>query len=198
MHYCGVFPASLLRPCWSWMRRRVGACTGVHTLAPKDPRSFFHHLRHLPCVHACVGVCCVSGGCLPSWVLAPLPGYPSAPPLTHTFGQSTGWPVHVVLCACGFRCCREKVVPDGLLSRVEDHEDSVYSVAWSAHNAWAFASLSYSGRLTVGCVPSTEKYKIRTSSHCARFVSLSWFLILHGVVGHLGEKRKTNCFGNCC
>lgn len=54
----------------------------------------------------------------------------------------------------------EKVVPDGLLSRVEDHEDSVYSVAWSAHNAWAFASLSYSGRLTVGCVPSTEKYKI--------------------------------------
>ena len=51
-------------------------------------------------------------------------------------------------------------MPDGLLARVEDHEDSVYSVAWSAHNAWAFASLSYSGRLTVCCVPSTEKYKI--------------------------------------
>ncbi len=56
--------------------------------------------------------------------------------------------------------CSEKVVPDCLLARVDDHEDSVYSVAWSAHNAWAFASLSYSGRLTICGVPSSEKYKI--------------------------------------
>jgi hypothetical protein len=58
------------------------------------------------------------------------------------------------------RGCSDKVLPDGLIARVEDHEDSVYSVAWSPHNAWTFASLSYTGRLTVCCVPSSEKYKI--------------------------------------
>jgi hypothetical protein len=77
--------------------------------------------------------------------------------------------------------CREKVLPDGLLSRVEDHEDSVYSVAWSAHNAWAFASLSYSGRLTVCGVPSTEKYKICA---CWGRVRLGW-LSRRGGCGHV-------------
>ncbi len=61
---------------------------------------------------------------------------------------------------CCFRVCSDKVAPDGLVARIEDHEDSVYSVAWSAYNAWAFASLSYTGKLVVSCVPATEKYKI--------------------------------------
>ncbi|CAM9246629.1 unnamed protein product [Phaeothamnion confervicola] len=42
----------------------------------------------------------------------------------------------------------------------EGHEESVYSVAWSARDPWLFASLSYDGRITVDHVPSTEKYKI--------------------------------------
>jgi len=40
------------------------------------------------------------------------------------------------------------------------HEESVYSVAWSACDAWVFASLDYSGRVAINHVPSTEKYKI--------------------------------------
>lgn len=52
------------------------------------------------------------------------------------------------------------MAPDGLVARIEDHEDSVYSVAWSAYNAWAFASLSYTGKLAICTVPSAEKYKI--------------------------------------
>jgi len=42
----------------------------------------------------------------------------------------------------------------------EDHEDSVYSVAWSKGDAWVFCSLSYDGRAMVNTVPSAEKYKI--------------------------------------
>ena len=40
----------------------------------------------------------------------------------------------------------------------DEHEDSVYSVAWG--DAWAFASLSYDGKLAVNLVPSEEKYAI--------------------------------------
>jgi len=40
------------------------------------------------------------------------------------------------------------------------HEESVYSVCWSAFDAWAFASLSSDGRMVVHLVPSAEKYKI--------------------------------------
>lgn len=42
----------------------------------------------------------------------------------------------------------------------DDHEASVYSVAWSAHDAWSLASLSYSGRVVIHHVPVAEKYKI--------------------------------------
>jgi EARP and GARP complex-interacting protein 1 len=40
-------------------------------------------------------------------------------------------------------------------------EDSVYSVCWSPGSAWIYASLSYTnGKITIGQVPSAEKYKI--------------------------------------
>lgn len=42
----------------------------------------------------------------------------------------------------------------------DEHEESVYSVAWSACDAWVFVSLSYDGRVVLNHVPSTEKYKI--------------------------------------
>lgn len=49
---------------------------------------------------------------------------------------------------------------DRLVKSYDEHEDSVYSVAWSACDAWVFASLSYDGRLAVNHVPPAEKYKI--------------------------------------
>jgi EARP and GARP complex-interacting protein 1 len=43
----------------------------------------------------------------------------------------------------------------------DDHEDSsIVSLAWSAHDAWVLASLSYNGRVVVHHVPSHEKYNI--------------------------------------
>jgi WD40 repeat protein len=49
---------------------------------------------------------------------------------------------------------------DSLVKTYEEHEDSVYTVAWSPCDAWIFASLSYDGRVVVNHVPPTEKYKI--------------------------------------
>jgi EARP and GARP complex-interacting protein 1 len=49
---------------------------------------------------------------------------------------------------------------DCIVKTYEDHEESVYAVAWSACDAWVFASLDFSGRLAINHVPSTEKYKI--------------------------------------
>lgn len=49
---------------------------------------------------------------------------------------------------------------DGLVKTFEEHDDSVYSVAWSAAEAWVFASLSLDGKLVINHVPSAEKYKI--------------------------------------
>lgn len=43
---------------------------------------------------------------------------------------------------------------------MDEHEDSVCSVSWSAAEAWLFCSLSYDGRVILNHVPSTEKYKI--------------------------------------
>lgn len=42
----------------------------------------------------------------------------------------------------------------------DEHEESVYSLAWSASDAWVLASLSYDGQVVLNHVPSTEKYKI--------------------------------------
>ncbi|XP_050402615.1 EARP and GARP complex-interacting protein 1 [Patella vulgata] len=49
---------------------------------------------------------------------------------------------------------------DGVIATYEEHEDSVYAVAWSTADPWVFASLSYDGRLVVNRVPRAEKYKI--------------------------------------
>lgn len=49
---------------------------------------------------------------------------------------------------------------DILVKDFADHEDSVYDIAWSACESWVFASVSHAGRVIVGSVPSSEKYKI--------------------------------------
>ena len=54
----------------------------------------------------------------------------------------------------------DKDVADGIIRRFDEHEDSVYGLAWSICDAWVFASLSYDGRFVVNHVPSAEKYKI--------------------------------------
>ena len=42
-----------------------------------------------------------------------------------------------------------KPLEDGVVRRVEEHEESVYASAWSEADPWAYASLSYDGRLIV-------------------------------------------------
>lgn len=59
-----------------------------------------------------------------------------------------------VLCTC----CRQDV--DGKVASYDEHEDSVYGLAWSSCDPWLFASLSYDGRLVVNKVPKNVKYKI--------------------------------------
>ena len=49
---------------------------------------------------------------------------------------------------------------DGLVAKFSQHEDSVYSVAWSSVDPWTFASLSYDGRVVVSTVPPDEKRKL--------------------------------------
>ncbi|CAM9671587.1 unnamed protein product [Ascophyllum nodosum] len=42
----------------------------------------------------------------------------------------------------------------------DEHEESIYSLAWSTSDAWVLASLSYDGQVVLNHVPSAEKYKI--------------------------------------
>ena len=49
---------------------------------------------------------------------------------------------------------------DGLVKAFEDHEQSVFATAWSAADAWIFASLSLDGKAVINHVPPAEKYKI--------------------------------------
>ena len=49
---------------------------------------------------------------------------------------------------------------DGVVTAYEEHEDSVYSVAWSSADSWTFASLSYGGRLLIHRVPRSLKHTI--------------------------------------
>lgn len=49
---------------------------------------------------------------------------------------------------------------DGLIKAFEQHEESVYRVAWSPADPWIFASVSYDGRFVVNTVPQEHKYKI--------------------------------------
>jgi WD40 repeat protein len=53
--------------------------------------------------------------------------------------------------------CRDA---DGKAHSYDEHEDSVYGLAWSAADPWLFASMSYDGRLVVNKVPKNIKYKI--------------------------------------
>jgi EARP and GARP complex-interacting protein 1 len=54
----------------------------------------------------------------------------------------------------------QDAIADGLIRRFDEHEESVYGLAWSLCDAWVFASLSYDGRFVINHVPSAEKYKI--------------------------------------
>lgn len=49
---------------------------------------------------------------------------------------------------------------DGVVAAYEEHEDSVYSAAWSSADSWTFASLSYGGRLLIHRVPRSLKHSI--------------------------------------
>jgi len=49
---------------------------------------------------------------------------------------------------------------DTKIRTFDEQRESVYSIAWSACDAWLFASLSYDGKVVLNHVPSTEKYKI--------------------------------------
>ena len=51
-------------------------------------------------------------------------------------------------------------VPDLKVKCMDQHEESVYGVAWSASEAWMYASLSLDGRVILNQIPSSEKYKI--------------------------------------
>jgi WD40 repeat protein len=50
--------------------------------------------------------------------------------------------------------------PDLRVKAFQDHEESVYSVAWSACDPFLFASVSYDGRVCFNAVPPSEKYKV--------------------------------------
>ncbi|KAG0300357.1 Protein tssc1 [Dissophora globulifera] len=52
------------------------------------------------------------------------------------------------------------VPTDGLVQAFDQHEDSVYQVAWSSVDPWLFLSLSHDGRAVMNQVPSEEKFKI--------------------------------------
>ncbi|KAG0199217.1 Protein tssc1 [Mortierella sp. GBA30] len=54
----------------------------------------------------------------------------------------------------------QEVPTDGLVQAFDQHEDSVYQVAWSTVDPWLFLSLSYDGRAVMNQVPSEEKFKI--------------------------------------
>lgn len=59
---------------------------------------------------------------------------------------------------CWLHCRQEG--SDGKVHTFDDHEDSVYGLAWSMTDPWLSASLSYDGRLVVNKVPKNIKYKI--------------------------------------
>ena len=49
---------------------------------------------------------------------------------------------------------------DGKVHTFDEHEDSVYGLAWSTVDPWLFASLSYDGRVVVNKVPKQVKYRV--------------------------------------
>ncbi len=53
---------------------------------------------------------------------------------------------------------------DHLVQAVEEHEESVHALAWSAASSWLFASLSHDGRVLSNFVPQEEADKIMLHS----------------------------------
>uniref|UniRef100_A0A0N5BWV8 WD_REPEATS_REGION domain-containing protein n=1 Tax=Strongyloides papillosus TaxID=174720 RepID=A0A0N5BWV8_STREA len=53
-----------------------------------------------------------------------------------------------------------KTIPDGLITRLIDHEDSVYSCAWGCADPWTFGTLSYDGRVNIYRITRDIKYNI--------------------------------------
>lgn len=49
---------------------------------------------------------------------------------------------------------------DGLLAKLDTHEESVYAVDWSPIDAWVFASVNYDGTVSVNRVPDPIKLDI--------------------------------------
>ncbi len=49
---------------------------------------------------------------------------------------------------------------DGIVTTIDQHEDSVYAAQWSASDPWIFASMSVDGRVMFNFVPKEHKYKI--------------------------------------
>lgn len=49
---------------------------------------------------------------------------------------------------------------DGQVSLYDEHEESCYTVAWSAVDPWVFASASYDGRVAINAVPRNVRYRI--------------------------------------
>lgn len=50
--------------------------------------------------------------------------------------------------------------PDVLIKALNQHTDTVYSVAWSPADAWVYCSMSLDGRVYLNHVPAAEKYKL--------------------------------------
>jgi WD40 repeat protein len=76
--------------------------------------------------------------------------------VTHCFGKSLLIDAVIHLTHLLFL----RLPTDGFLKAYDQHEDSVYSVAWSPSDIWVFASLSYDGRVVINRVPTSEKFKI--------------------------------------
>eukprot|EP01112_Ceratiomyxa_fruticulosa_P013783 TRINITY_DN3894_c0_g1_i1.p1 TRINITY_DN3894_c0_g1~~TRINITY_DN3894_c0_g1_i1.p1 ORF type:complete len:370 (+),score=57.12 TRINITY_DN3894_c0_g1_i1:172-1281(+) len=51
------------------------------------------------------------------------------------------------------RTMNKRIQEDSLIKAFEEHEESVYSVAWASESIWLFASLSYDGRVFIHHVP---------------------------------------------
>lgn len=49
---------------------------------------------------------------------------------------------------------------DGVILKLEEHDDAVYGCEWSQANPWLFASLSHDGRIVINQVPKSVKYDI--------------------------------------
>lgn len=82
---------------------------------------------------------------LSPWRCAAHPNFPTPPPVS---------------CQTKPNLLRPEAAADGKAHTCDDHDDSVYGLAWSAADPWLFASLSYDGRVLVNRVPKSVKYKV--------------------------------------